>query len=153
VEIKIDDLKGKAVLKLLAEHHADMLLHSPQESVHALDLSALQASDVTFWSAWIEGKLAGCGALKELDSEQGEIKSMRTAKAFLRKGVAKEVLSFILAEASNRCYKRVNLETGTNDAFLPAQKMYQSFGFEYCQPFADYVEDPYSVFMTKQFKL
>ena len=152
MKIIIDDLKGQEIARLLSEHHADMLLHSPEESVHVLDLSALKASDVTFWTAWIDGELAGCGALKELDSTQGEIKSMRTSKEFLRKGVAREILSFILEKASERSYARVSLETGTMDVFLPAQQLYQSFGFDYCQPFADYVEDPYSAFMTKMIK-
>lgn len=149
MKIKIDDLTGEEVADLLLQHHNEMLLHSPIESVHALDLSGLKSKDVTFWSAWLDGELAGCGALKQLDANHGEIKSMRTAKLFLREGVAKEILAHILSEASARSYSKVSLETGTKKVFYPAQKLYKKFGFDYCEPFADYVEDPYSVFMTK----
>ncbi len=147
--IKIDDLQGKGVIELLQEHHQDMLNHSPPESVHALDVVSLLASDVTFWSAWVEGELAGCGALKHLSSVHGEIKSMRTSQAFRRQGVAARLLEFILNEAKRRDYKQMSLETGSMDFFLPARNMYEKFGFQYCKPFADYVEDKHSVFMTK----
>lgn len=94
--------------------------------------------------------LLGCGALKELDPYHGEIKSMRTAKEHLRKGVAKKLLQHIVEEAKKRGYQRLSLETGSMDAFEPARKLYASFGFEYCKPFSDYKEDPNSVFMTKE---
>jgi putative acetyltransferase len=149
VKIRIDDLKGPEVAQLLHEHHADMLRHSPPESVHALDLSALRAADVTFWCAWDGDQLAGCGALKQLSTTQGEIKSMRTSEQHLRKGVASEILSFILEEATNRFYSTIFLETGALQAFEPAQELYKRFGFSYCDAFADYTEDPYSVFMEK----
>ncbi|MCF6288175.1 MAG: GNAT family N-acetyltransferase [Proteobacteria bacterium] len=148
--IKIDNLQGREVVELMQEHHRDMLNHSPPESVHALDVASLQASDVTFWSAWIEGELAGCGALKVLSSIHGEIKSMRTSHAYRRQGVAKCLLEFILIKAKNRGCQQVSLETGSMDAFEPARKMYEKFGFQYCSPFAEYAEDKYSVFMTKQ---
>src|SRR5580765_720196 len=127
-----------------------MALHSPPESVHALDLEALRSNDITFWTAWDGEGLLGCGALKELDPDHGEIKSMRTVAAHLRKGVARALLDHILGEAKRRGYSRVSLETGSAAAFAPAQKLYAGFGFTYCGPFADYVEDPYSVFMTRQ---
>jgi putative acetyltransferase len=94
--------------------------------------------------------LLGCGALKELNPQHGEIKSMRTASLHRRKGVAATLLKHILEEAKNRKYKRVSLETGPMDAFLPARNLYAGFGFKKCRPFADYVEDPYSVYMTKE---
>jgi putative acetyltransferase len=97
---------------------------------------------------WESGELLGCGALKELDSRHAEIKSMRTSSSHLRKGVAKNLLNHILKEAKRRGYNRISLETGSMEAFAPARKLYASFGFTNCQPFADYVEDPYSVFMT-----
>lgn len=149
MEIKIDDLKGKAIAELLEQHHQDMLIHSPPESVHALDLSALQAANVTFYSAWIQGELAGCGALKKLANGEGEIKSMRTSRAFLRQGVAVKILTHILAEAKKSNYKKINLETGTKEAFIPAINLYKRFGFSDCEPFSDYIEDPYSTFMSK----
>lgn len=138
--IKIDDLLGDKVIELLQQHHKEMLLHSPPESVHALDVSSLQAADVTFRSVWIDDQLAGCGALKQLSAMHGEIKSMRTSHAFRRQGVAAALLKFILNEANKRDYKQISLETGSMDAFVPARKMYEKFGFKYCPPFADYVK-------------
>jgi len=150
VKIKIDGLEDPQVHDLLREHLRNMALHSPPESVHALDLEALRSNDITFWTAWDGEGLLGCGALKELDPDHGEIKSMRTVAAHLRKGVARALLDHILGEAKRRGYSRVSLETGSAAAFAPAQKLYAGFGFTYCGPFADYVEDPYSVFMTRQ---
>jgi putative acetyltransferase len=149
MEIYIGDHTNKAVITLLEEHHQDMLIHSPAESVHALDLSALSQPDVTFWTVWNNNELAGCGALKHLNGNHGEIKSMRTSNNFLRQGVAKLLLEHLLKHANQRSYLRLSLETGTKDVFLPAQKLYQQFGFEICPPFANYKADPYSTFMTK----
>lgn len=103
----------------------------------------------TIWSAWINGKLAGCGALKELDVTHGEIKSMRTARTHLRQGVAAGLLTHILAIAKRRGYSRISLETGTPEAFAPARRLYEKFGFQPCAPFADYKAGPFSVCMTK----
>jgi len=127
-----------------------MALHSPPESVHALDIEGLRKPDITFWSVWEGGELLGCGALKELDSQHAEIKSMRTSSSHLRRGVAKYLLNYMLEEARRRGYSRVSLETGSMEAFEPARQLYANFGFTYCEPFADYVEDPYSVFMTRE---
>lgn len=145
-----DDLTGTEVAELLREHLQSMTLHSPPESIHALNIEALRKPEITFWSAWEGDELAGFGALKELDDRHAEIKSMRTASSHLRKGVAKRLLQHILDEARWRCYRRVSLETGSMDAFQAARRLYASFGFIYCGPFADYKEDPYSVFMTKE---
>jgi len=134
---------------LLQEHHDDMLKHSPQESVHALDISLLKSADVTFFSVWDNDKLAGCGALKELTTDHAELKSMRTSKCYLRKGVAAKLLTHILKIAESRHYSKVSLETGTANAFVPAQKLYKSFAFETCEPFSNYAKDPYSVYFTK----
>lgn len=150
MEIRIDHLSNPAVVGLLQEHLRDMAMHSPPESVHALDLEALRKPEMTFWTVWQNSQLLGCGALKELDPHHGEIKSMRTAAGHLRKGVAAFLMQHILDEAQRRCYRRLSLETGSMAAFLPAREMYGRFGFELCLPFADYVEDPYSVFMTKE---
>jgi len=150
MEIRIDDLKGKEVALLLQEHHEDMLDHTPAESVHSLDISGLQAPDVTFWSAWIEGELAGCGAIKVIAAGHAELKSMRTSSSHLRQGVAQQLLTHILTAAKDQGITKVSLETGTPDSFIPAQKLYRDFGFSECAPFADYREDPYSLYMTKQ---
>ncbi|WP_198437206.1 GNAT family N-acetyltransferase [Moritella sp. F3] len=150
MEIRIDDLTGKEVALLLQEHHEDMLEHTPAESVHALDISGLQAPDVTFWSAWIEGELAGCGAIKVIEAGHAELKSMRTSSTHLRQGVAQRLLTYILAAAKDQGIATISLETGTPDSFIPAQKLYRDFGFKECAPFANYSEDPYSLYMTKK---
>jgi putative acetyltransferase len=150
LKIKIDDLTGPEVAELVREHLNSMSLHSPPESIHALKLEELKKPDITFWSVWEQDELVGCGALKELDGQHGEIKSMRTSSLHLRKGVAKRLLEHIIEEAKRRGYLRLSLETGSMDAFEPAKKLYASFGFQYCKPFSDYIEDPNSVFMTKE---
>ena len=148
--IKIDDLNGSEIHGLLQEHLRGMALHSPPESVHALDLAALRQPEITFWSAWDGDELLGCGALKELDSRHAEIKSMRTSSPHLRKGVARSLLNHILQEAKRRSYCRLSLETGSMAAFAPARQLYANFGFADCAPFAEYVVDPNSVFMTRE---
>jgi putative acetyltransferase len=150
MDIRVDDLSGPEIARLLQEHLQGMALHSPPESIHALDLDALRTPEITFWSAWQDAELMGCGAIKELDSAHAEIKSMRTASMHLRKGVAAALMHHILDEARRRCYQRLSLETGSAEAFAPAHRLYASFGFKPCGPFADYVEDPYSVFMTRE---
>lgn len=148
MEIRAGGLDHPAVVALLREHLQSMHLHSPPESVHALDLGALRDSRITFWSVRQHDALLGCGALKELDSQHGEIKSMRTATAHLRKGVAAQLLRHIIGEARQRAYRRLSLETGSMAAFEPARRLYARFGFKPCGPFAQYVDDPHSVFMT-----
>lgn len=151
MDIRLDNLRGPEIAALLQEHLQDMRLHSPPESVHALDLEALRKSDVTFWSIWQDSSvLLGCGALKELSARHGEIKSMRTAHLHLRKGVALGLMQHILAEAERRGYRRLSLETGSVEVFAPARRLYARLGFQVCGPFADYREDPYSVFMTRE---
>lgn len=150
MDIKIDDLKGPEIHELLQEHLRNMAQHSPPESVHALNIEGLRKPEITFWTVWEGGELLGCGALKELDARHAEIKSMRTASSHLRKGVAKNLLRHMLEEAGRRGYRRLSLETGSMEAFEPARRLYADFGFTYCGPFADYVEDPYSVFMTRE---
>ena len=148
MQIKIDDLSGREIRELLEEHLASMHLHSPPESIHALPIEDLRRPEVTCWTAWENGELLGCGALKELDSRHGEIKSMRTSSRHLRKGVAAALLIHIVGEAMRRHYHRLSLETGSMAAFEPARILYARKGFVYCEPFADYIEDPNSVFMT-----
>ena len=147
-----DDLSNAAIHQLLQEHLDDMAEHSPPESIHALDLDGLRQTDMTFWSMWNDQDLMGCGALKELDASHGEIKSMRTARNHLRKGVAKKMLEHIIQIAEQRGYQRLSLETGSMAAFIPAHRLYAQHGFSECAPFADYREDPNSTFMSKQLK-
>lgn len=143
-----DDLTGPEIRVLLETHFAGMLANSPEGSCHFLDFDGLNSPDVTFWSIWDGQSLAGCGALKELDAEHGEIKSMRTHADHLRKGVGAMMLTHILSEARERGYRRLSLETGSTEAFIPALALYEANGFQYCPPFGDYVEDPFSRFMT-----
>lgn len=149
MKIIVDDLNGPEIFNLLNEHLQDMHAASPPESVHALDINALKKPNITFWSIWENEKLAGCGAIKELGTTEAEIKSMRTAKEFRRKGVAAKMLNHILAEANLRNYRTLYLETGTVEYFYPAIALYKRFGFEVCEPFADYVHDPFSLYMKK----
>ncbi len=148
MDIRVDKLTDPQVIALLREHLQAMTLHSPPESIHALDLDALRAPPVTFWTAWRDDALLGCGALKALDAAHGEIKSMRTSSAHLRSGVASALLRHAIDEARTRGYRRLSLETGSAAAFAPARAIYARHGFVGCGPFSDYVEDPYSVFMT-----
>lgn len=149
MEIRVGELDNPRIIQLLREHLTSMRRISPPESVHALDLSGLSKPDITFYSLWHEGELLGCGAIKALDARHGEVKSMRTATAHLRKGVAATLLRHIVEEAKRRSYHRLSLETGPMKEFEPARRLYASFGFEECGPFADYIPDPNSVFMTK----
>ena len=148
--IKPDNLTSPQIHQLLQQHLQSMALHSPPESIHALDIDALRQPGITFWTAWENGELLGCGALKELDAQHAEIKSMRTASAHLRKGVANALLAHIMDEAKRRSYQRLSLETGSAAAFEPAHRLYAASGFALCGPFAGYAADPYSVFMSRE---
>ncbi|MBT2593757.1 GNAT family N-acetyltransferase [Arthrobacter sp. ISL-72] len=152
IHIESDGPARGDVHQLLNEHLADMFATSPAESVHALDHSALSAPSITFWTAREDGDLLGCGALKLLDSppesaRNGEIKSMRTTATARGRGVATLMLRHILDDARTRNLQRIYLETGTEDYFAPARRLYVRNGFTECPPFADYVLDPNSVFM------
>ena len=130
--IKPDNLTSPEIHQLLQQHLQSMALHSPPESIHALDIDALRQPGITFWTAWDNDELLGCGALKELDAQHAEIKSMRTASAHLRKGVANALLAHIIDEAKRRGYQRLSLETGSAAAFEPAHRLYAASGFTVC---------------------
>jgi putative acetyltransferase len=149
MEIRVDDLSGTAIAELLLEHMRRIELVSQPESRHALNLDGLRQPGITFWSAWHDDTLAGCGALKQLDAHHAEIKSMRTAWAFMRKGVAAQILQHLIDESGRRSYRQLSLETGSMDYFEPARRLYAKFGFSRCGPFGGYIEDPNSVFMTR----
>jgi putative acetyltransferase len=148
MHIVADDLSGTAIRALLDDHLRGMHALSPPGSVHALDIERLRQPGISFWTAWHDGVLVGCGALQELDATHGEIKSMRTPETHRRRGTARAILAHIVDVARSRGYERLSLETGSADAFAPAHRLYESFGFARCGPFGDYVEDPHSVFMT-----
>jgi len=151
MNIKIDDVKSDAVVSLIREHLQHMASLSPAESCHPLDVDSLRGEDVTLWSCWSGDDLLGIGALQELDTAHGELKSMRTVQEHLRQGVAESILMHLLTVARDRGYQRVSLETGSASSFLPARKLYEKHGFVECDPFADYVPDPHSTFMTLTF--
>ena len=148
-EIHLDDLSRDESQAIVQEHMAGMLANTSIESVHALPLDKLRQPDIKFWTAWIGSELCGCGALKTLDSLHGEVKTMRTRSKFLRQGVGQAVLSHIIKHATDEGMKRLSLETGSTETFLPAKALYLRNGFEICGPFGGYTLDPHSVFMTK----
>lgn len=149
MDIREGGLDDPRVVALLNAHFANMLANSPKDSTHFLDLTALAGPGVTFWTAWDGDDLLGCGALKQLDTAHGEIKSMRTAAEHLRRGTGAALVSHILQAARARGYKRLSLETGSGEAFEPAHALYRQFGFTECAPFADYKADPFSRFLSR----
>ena len=150
MEIRTDDLKGQEIAALLREHLECMARVSPPESRHALDLEGLRQPGITFWSVWDDQQLAGCGALKQIDATHGEVKSMRTAQAYLRRGIATLLLRHIIAEARRRGYTRLSLETGSMPYFEPARRLYRKIGFRQCEAFFGYKPDPNSTFFTRE---
>jgi putative acetyltransferase len=155
LNIRLDDLSDPRIAEFLEEHLTDMRATSPPESVHALDLSKLRDSSVHFWSAWLpaengalEGTLVGTGAIKLLDADHAELKSMRTSAAFRSKGIAKQILLHIVEQARALGFQRLSLETGTQPFFAPAHSLYLAHGFEPCGPFGSYTPDPNSRYLT-----
>jgi len=135
------------VQDLLAAHLAGMHENSPPDSVYALDLSALRMPSISVWTAWQGGELMGIGALKQLSSSAGEIKSMRTDSRHLRKGVGLAILDHIIAEARQRGYRRLSLETGSGEVFEAALHLYRKRGFTNGEPFGDYVASDFNQFL------
>ena len=147
--MQVDDLSSPEAQALVAEHLAGMHGTSPPGHVNALAIDGLRAPEVTFWTAWQGRQLCGCGALKELSTTSGEIKSMRTRPAFLRQGVGQAVLSEIMCVARARGYRQLFLETGTGPSFEPAHALYARNGFNWCGAFGDYAATAFNVFMVK----
>jgi putative acetyltransferase len=150
MEIKVDDLSGSEIAEFLEEHIREMKSISPPESKHALDLEGLKKPEIRFWTVWDDGRILCCGAMKELDANHAEIKSMRTTASCRGKGIASTLLAHILNEARLQGYQRISLETGSMPFFEPARNLYAKHGFENCAPFSMYREDPNSVFMTRK---
>ena len=150
MKILVDDLSGPQIEKFLDDHVQEMRSIAPSlESKHALGLDSLRKPEITFWSVMDRATLVGCGAMKRLEASHAEVKSMRTAPERKRGGIASMLVEHIITEARRMGFARLNLETGSYEFFLPARKLYEKFGFEYCGPFADYQPDPHSVFMTR----
>ena len=148
-EIRQGDLTDLRVIAMLEAHLDGARAHSPPGSVHALDLRGLQGPGLSFWAMWDGTEVVGMGALKKLDPEHGEIKSMYTLKAARGRGAATQMLRHIIAEARARGYRRLSLETGTPEYFHPAHALYRRHGFTDCPPFADYVADGFSLCMAR----
>lgn len=146
---EVDDLTREPVRALVARHLRGMFESSPAESVHAFDIDRLRAPGVTIWSAWDGAVVAGIGALKRMDATNGEIKSMRVADDYLGRGIGRAMLEHIVANARAMGMTQLWLETGSTPPFTPALRLYESAGFTLCGPFADYVLDPFSIFMTR----
>jgi putative acetyltransferase len=149
LRFQVDDLSGSKIRALVARHLDGMHAYSPPESVHALGVDQLKQPGLTFWSAWLGEEVVGCGAIKQLDVDRGELKSMRVADAFLGRGYGRAILDHLITEARARGLKSLWLETGSVAAFEPALRLYESAGFVRCGPFEGYVEDPFSVFMKR----
>ena len=147
IRIVEDDLSGEAIRALLCYHLEQMHLNSPPGSVFAFDIDRLKARDVRFWSAWDGTTLAGCGALKDLGDGVAEIKSMRTAPAQLRKGVAAALLGHIISDARTQGCRRLSLETGSGAAFDPALALYRGHGFVDGPAFGDYERSDFNQFL------
>ena len=146
--IKLDDLTDPKIEAFLKEHVEEMKSISPPESKHALDIDGLKQRDISFWSVWDDSELVAVGAIKKLNGQHAEIKSMRVAKRARGKGIASMLLRYIIEEAKSASFERLSLETGSMEFFEPARSLYRQFGFEICEPFADYQLDPNSVFMS-----
>jgi len=149
MHFRLDDLTGPEIAAFLEEHLQDMRTVSPPESVHALDLDGLRRPEISYWTLWDADRLVGCGALKELDTMHGELKSMRVSRRDRGKGIGGVILTHLIAEARRRGYTRLSLETGSMPFFNPAHRLYERFGFTRCGSFANYREDPNSLFMTR----
>jgi putative acetyltransferase len=149
MKIVVDDLSGPEIAAFLTEHVRQMHEITPIENAYALDLDGLRRPDITFWTAVDGTTVVGCAALKRLDPAHAELKSMRTAPARTRTGVASRLLEHVIGAAQHRGYRRISLETGTDGFFLPARRLYEKFGFAYCDPFGDYAPSPHNTFMTR----
>jgi putative acetyltransferase len=148
LEIALDDPHAADVQALLARHLAFAHENTPIEHVHALDLGELLSPSISFFSARCDGALLAMGALKELDPEHGELKSMHTLETARNQGVGSALVEHVLALARRRGYERVSLETGTTAVFAPARALYARFGFVPCDAFADYQPSPDNAFFT-----
>ena len=137
------------VHKLLTNHFVELRAASPEGSAHVLDIPGLKVPSIKFWSLYNNDQLMGCGALKFLDKGHGEFKSIRIHDNFRKKGHGIIVINHLISEAKKLDIKRLSIETGAGDFFIPARKLFKSCGFEPCEPFAHYKEDVNSVYLTK----
>ena len=137
------------VHELLSKHFIELRAASPEGSAHVLDIPGLKVSSIKFWSLWQDENLIGCGALKFLDESHGEFKSIRIHDNFRNKGYGISVINHLISEAKKLNIKRLSIETGAGDFFLPARKLFEKCDFKVCEPFAHYKKDINSVYLTK----
>ena len=137
------------VNELLTKHFIELRIASPEGSAHVLDIPGLKVSSIKFWSLWEDENLMGCGALKFLSKDHGEFKSIRVHDDFRNKGNGIKVIDHLISEAKILNVKRISIETGASDFFIPARKLFKKCNFEPCKPFAHYKEDINSIYLTK----
>ena len=138
------------VNELLKKHFIELRAASPEESTHVLDIPGLKAPSIKFWSLWDDSKLLGCGALKFLDKEHGEFKSIRIHDNFRRQNIGAKLIEHLIIEAKKLKIKRISIETGAGKFFEPARKLFEKCKFKPCKPFAHYKSDPNSLYYTLQ---
>ena len=145
IENNFDDAE---VNELLTKHFIELRSVSPEGSTHVLDIPGLKDPTIKFWSLWDGESLVGCGALKLLEKEHGEFKSIRVADKFRKDGMGEKIISHLIDQAKQIGIKKLSTETGAGECFAPARKLFKKFGFEECKPFAHYKEDPNSCYYT-----
>ena len=145
IEGNFDNLE---VNDLLKKHFIELRSVSPTGSTHVLDIDGLKDPSIKFWSLWENNKLIGCGALKFLEKNHGEFKSIRVADEFRKKGIGERIIEHLIEEAKKLEISKLSIETGAGEFFLPARNLFSKFGFKLCPPFAHYKEDPHSCYYT-----
>ena len=136
------------VIGLLKKHFIELRTVSPADSTHVLDIEGLKDKSIKFWSLWENNKLIGCGALKFLEKNHGEFKSIRVADEFKKTGIGERIINHLIEEAKKLKISKLSIETGAGDFFLPARNLFSKFGFKSCPPFAHYKDDPNSCYYT-----
>ena len=142
------NFQNSEVNELLNKHFIELRTVSPEGSAHVLDIEGLKDKSIKFWSLWDNNKLIGCGALKFLEKNHGEFKSIRVADEFRKKGIGERIIEHLIEEAKKLEISKLSIETGAGEFFLPARKLFSKFGFKLCPPFAHYKEDPHSCYYT-----
>ena len=143
------NFEDNEVHKLLTKHFIELRAASPKGSTHVLDIPGLKVDSIKFWSLWENGKLVGCGALKILDIDHGEFKSIRVHDDFRKKGYGTKIIENLINKARGMNIKRLSIETGAGQFFKPARKLFEKCQFKPCKPFAHYKEDKNSIYLTK----
>ena len=143
------NFEDNEVHKLLTKHFIELRAASPKGSTHVLDIPGLKVDSIKFWSLWENGKLVGCGALKILDIDHGEFKSIRVHDDFKKKGYGTKIIENLIDKARGLNIKRLSIETGAGQFFKPARKLFEKCQFQPCKPFAHYKDDKNSIYLTK----